>query len=290
MKSLLREVWACPDCHGALADSAEEVRCLLCGRSYPVVQGVPILLAGGATAAPRPVKQDRGPGERLRRWSMPPATSYKRRVDRERLPAFVQKLGQTARVLNVGAKETDLGEHVLNLDLGLFSGVDVVGDAMSLPLQDESLDAVITQGVLEHVRHPERAVAEICRVLRPGGLTYHEVPFIQGYHADPTDYRRFTLDGVTALFDGFEVMERGIIAGPSSALSWVLREYLAILFAFNNPVLYALGKRAFGWLTAPIKYLDALVAGSRYAPKIASALYLVARKPEGPHLGTTGLP
>ncbi|MCC7352231.1 MAG: methyltransferase domain-containing protein [Anaerolineae bacterium] len=287
MKPLLREVWACPDCHGALAASAEEVCCLVCGRGYPIVQGVPVLLTGGATAAPRPVEHHHGMSERLRRWSMPPATSYRRRADREKLPAFVQGLGRAARVLNVGAKETDLGEHVLNLDLGPFSGVDLVGDAVSLPLQDESMDAVITQGVLEHVRHPEWAVAEIRRVLRPGGLTYHEVPFIQGYHADPTDYQRFTLDGVAALFDGFEVMERGIVAGPSSALSWVLREYLAILFSFNNPVLYALGKRAFGWLTAPVKYLDALVVGSRYAPKIASALYLIARKPEAPTVGTT---
>ena len=176
------------------------------------------------------------------------------------------------------------------MDLGPFPGVDVVGDAVRLPFLAGSLDAVITQGVLEHVRHPEKAAAEIYRVLRPGGLTYHEVPFIQGYHADPTDFQRFTLDGVAALFDGFEVVERGIVAGPSSAFSWILREYLAILCAFNNPALYALGKRVFGWLTAPVKYLDAVVAGSRYAPKIASALYLVARKPGGPAVGPSVVP
>jgi uncharacterized protein YbaR (Trm112 family) len=279
MKPLLMDVWACPACHGALEAATAQVRCRACGRVYPIVQGVPILLADGAQVTARPMERDAGLGARLRRWSMAPPTSFKRRAARERLPTFVQSLGPAARIVNVGAKESNLGDQVLNLDLGLFAGVDVVGDATRLPLQDGSVDAVITQGVLEHVRHPEQAAAEIWRVLRPGGWTYHETPFIQGYHADPTDYQRFTLDGLAALFDGFEVLERGIVAGPSSALAWVLREYLAMLFAFNNPILYALGKRLFGWLTAPVKYLDAILAGSRYAPKIASAFYLIARKP-----------
>ena len=45
-----------------------------------------------------------------------------------------------------------------------------VGDAESLPFPDQSFDGVTCQTVLMHVGRPERAIAEMHRVLRPGGL------------------------------------------------------------------------------------------------------------------------
>ncbi len=42
-------------------------------------------------------------------------------------------------------------------------------DATSLPVEDESFDAVLCVQVLEYVHDPGRALAEIRRVLRPGG-------------------------------------------------------------------------------------------------------------------------
>jgi 2-polyprenyl-6-hydroxyphenyl methylase/3-demethylubiquinone-9 3-methyltransferase len=47
--------------------------------------------------------------------------------------------------------------------------VPVQGDAHVLPLADEAADVVVAAEVLEHVTDLERAVAEIARVLRPGG-------------------------------------------------------------------------------------------------------------------------
>lgn len=51
------------------------------------------------------------------------------------------------------------------------------GDAENLPFPDASFDAVTSMGVLHHVPHPERAIDEIHRVLRPGGqltlMLYH---------------------------------------------------------------------------------------------------------------------
>jgi SAM-dependent methyltransferase len=48
--------------------------------------------------------------------------------------------------------------------------VDVVeGDATRLPLDDRSVDVVISNGVLNLVPEKERAFAELARVLRPGG-------------------------------------------------------------------------------------------------------------------------
>jgi ubiquinone/menaquinone biosynthesis C-methylase UbiE len=49
-------------------------------------------------------------------------------------------------------------------------GLEVVdGDALSLPFDNESFDVVRCERVLQHIADPARAVAEMTRVLRPGG-------------------------------------------------------------------------------------------------------------------------
>ena len=45
-----------------------------------------------------------------------------------------------------------------------------VADLYELPFPDESFDAVFANGVLMHLRQPVRALAELRRVLRPGGI------------------------------------------------------------------------------------------------------------------------
>ncbi|MEU9042917.1 MULTISPECIES: methyltransferase domain-containing protein [unclassified Kitasatospora] len=45
----------------------------------------------------------------------------------------------------------------------------VDGDALALPLSDADVDVVWCERVLQHLDDPARAVAEIARVLRPGG-------------------------------------------------------------------------------------------------------------------------
>lgn len=56
-----------------------------------------------------------------------------------------------------------------------FVGV-LRGDATRLPFADASFDAVITSEVLEHVQDDVAAIAEMARVLRPGGTFAATVP------------------------------------------------------------------------------------------------------------------
>ncbi len=56
------------------------------------------------------------------------------------------------------------------------AGAMVVGDALDLPFPDASFDRVIAAEVLEHVPEDRRAMAELVRVLRPGGTMAVTVP------------------------------------------------------------------------------------------------------------------
>ena len=52
----------------------------------------------------------------------------------------------------------------------------VAGDAREMPFADHSFDIVVCSEVLEHVPEPERAIEEMKRVVRPGGLVIVTVP------------------------------------------------------------------------------------------------------------------
>ncbi|HZQ32989.1 MAG TPA: methyltransferase domain-containing protein [Mycobacterium sp.] len=52
----------------------------------------------------------------------------------------------------------------------------VVGDALALPYADETFDCVIASEILEHIPDDDTAIAELIRVLKPGGALAVTVP------------------------------------------------------------------------------------------------------------------
>jgi len=87
---------------------------------------------------------------------------------------------------------------------------DVVGDAHRLSsFFTERFDAVLSLAVLEHLAMPWVVAMEINKVLRIGGLTFHQTHFAFPLHEQPADYWRFSEQGLRALFSpalGFEVL------------------------------------------------------------------------------------
>lgn len=59
-----------------------------------------------------------------------------------------------------------------------------------LPFADGEFDSVVLDNVLEHLEQPAPLLAEIHRVLRPGGVVVVGVPGQRGYASDP-DHKVF---------------------------------------------------------------------------------------------------
>ena len=55
----------------------------------------------------------------------------------------------------------------------------VPGDVRRMPFPDDSFDLVVDFGTCYHIARPEVALAEIARVMAPGGLFVHETPVSQ---------------------------------------------------------------------------------------------------------------
>jgi SAM-dependent methyltransferase len=71
------------------------------------------------------------------------------------------------------------------LTQGGYGQIDYVSDAKEIPAPSASFDVILCTEVLEHVPEPDRVVAEIGRLLRPGGVTYLSAPLGSGLHQEP---------------------------------------------------------------------------------------------------------
>lgn len=82
--------------------------------------------------------------------------------------------------------------RVVAANLSAVKRPEVVCDAAALPFPGGRFDAVIAAELFEHLPAPDAALAEIARVLRPGGTLLVTVPFLYRLHGDPEDYARYT--------------------------------------------------------------------------------------------------
>jgi len=183
-----------------------------------------------------------------------------------------------AVILDIGAGGRRITEKTITFDSCQSINTDILGDIHGLPVKDNSIDAVFCTGVLEHVASPENVLKEINRVLKDGAIVHIEVPFLQGYHLDPKDYWRWTLDGLIFIVNkySFKELSSGVHIGPSSTVLWILDAYITILFGYKY-----LGRwlsRVFRILFFYIKYLDYFVIKRKGAEHIASGIYFVGKK------------
>lgn len=98
------------------------------------------------------------------------------------------------------------GKLFVGSDVRPGVGVDRILDLQQLELMDASVGTALVIDVLEHVEFVRRAVSEVLRVLKPGGVLIVTSTLRFPIHEYPHDYWRFTPDGLRSLLRPFESM------------------------------------------------------------------------------------
>ncbi|HEX8573629.1 MAG TPA: class I SAM-dependent methyltransferase [Allosphingosinicella sp.] len=157
------------------------------------------------------------------------------------------------RLLNAGCGERDLSAWLAALGVAevvqydIASGLPraVIGPLEALPFADSSFDSILCNAVLEHVEKVDEVVAELARVLRPGGHAVIAVPFLQPYHQCPADYRRYTREGLVALGEkaGLSAVAVNPVHSAAQTIGWILwsiaQEKGRLMRAVVWPLVYA---------------------------------------------------
>lgn len=203
----------------------------------------------------------------------------------EALQRCLSRLKKTDRLLNVGSGSTNVAPGVVNLDPVIHSNISCCGAAEQLPFKDETFSLVISQETLEHVRDPFRAVTETFRVLKPGGRFYCQVPFVIGYHPGPTDFWRFSREGIQEMVEqaGFVCEQVGVAVGPGTGFYRIAVEFIAVAAASLHRALYLPLKGVAAIGLYPLKWLDRPLSRNPQVNRIAGGYYAISLKPE--HVG-----
>lgn len=126
-------------------------------------------------------------------------------IDKFALRYVQPKPGRTliagSRVYKTRTDRRSAYPDAIGVDMQPGDGVDRVLDLeQEIPSDIGKFDHIECLSVLEHARRPWLIAENLQRVMLPGATIHLAVPFVWRVHAYPSDYFRFTAEGVRTLF------------------------------------------------------------------------------------------
>lgn len=112
------------------------------------------------------------------------------------------------RIIDIGCG-TKPYKKLFENNCSSYTGVDPEADAEikshaeALPVKSSVFDLALCFQVLEHTQDPQKTVDEIRRVLKKGNYAILSTHGIWHYHPGPTDFFRWTDEGLKYLFRDF---------------------------------------------------------------------------------------
>lgn len=167
---------------------------------------------------------------------------------------YIQKFSEQlqAPFLEVGSKNygstqdfrslfTNKGEYI-GVDMEDGPGVDIV---MDLTEDFEKIDAglsgrrfgtIICLSVLEHCEQPFKMTENLTRLLKPQGYMCIGAPFSWKIHGYPSDYWRFTPEGIRKLFPGirFDIEQSVASTSKENEFQKLDGDFGKISFSFSE--------------------------------------------------------
>jgi SAM-dependent methyltransferase len=129
------------------------------------------------------------------------------------------------------------GKEYVGIDAQPGAGVDCVADVEALPQADQSVGTVIAMSTWEHVKCFWKGFEEVHRVLRPDGAFLVSCPFYFHVHNYPSDYWRFTPEGLKLLLEPYPskiVGQHGPARRPWNVWALAFREGRPAISAAEN--------------------------------------------------------
>ena len=99
-----------------------------------------------------------------------------------------------------------VGKEYIGCDMRKGPGVDRILDLNNIELPSESAGTVLMIDTLEHVEYCRKAIDEVYRILRPGGILVMTSVMKCQIHDYPYDYWRFTPEAFKSLLKPFHML------------------------------------------------------------------------------------
>jgi len=143
------------------------------------------------------------------------------------LPGHTLEIGSGAGFLD------ELTSNLITSEVFFCPFVDLIMNAMQMPLPAESTRAIVMTDVFHHIPDVEQFLCEAERVLKPGGRIIMIEPWVTGWSRWVMDH--FHNEPMDVKVEEWQFPSKGPLSGSNQALPWIVFDRDRDLFSERHP-------------------------------------------------------